>query len=347
MAFSFSSPSPSPSWSFFQNQRIVDRDETITQEEFFAFHNIDRKLFARLVFNMSIEPKEAMHVSAFWLWLEQLEKAQYVATIVTLPDNIFKTILGETLLCLRVIECDNFVHSNNLPMMQTIMGKDNINLRFFHENRVSIFLRIGNFVKEICLRAFKDLFQLAMENRHQSTITSIPLVSSIKINHHDVGIIGGGRSRGIGSLRPATQPPLPAIYEEMVTEVLEDNREVLINYPNLRVGDFSVPLRNDHFDVFSHNTFLEGGASSSNYVPMLPTNSVINNTNYTLETQPQVRQGDLVDQMLTRLQLNEISRLQMIGEMPNVLPISERTIFLTFSKGYPIYENELHEFFNR
>lgn len=304
------SSSSSSSSSFFNNEKELI-ETTITQEEFFAFHNIDRQLFARLVFSMRREPMEAMHAAAFWLWLERLNMAQYVATLLTYSDEVFKVVFEETFLCLRVVELDTFVvHGKDVILIQSIVGKFKdgvkVNLRFFHDNRISILLGIGHFIENICLRAFQDLIQTALENRANPVNYNIQYLP-------EPSVVGGVHGGGGGGFSPAPRPALP--------------HELGIIHPSLRVGEMSVPLKSDQSNVSG--------------------NSVISNTNYGLENQPQVLQGDLlVDQLLSQLRLNENSWAQKFEDKSNLLP-SERTIFLTFSKGYPILENELREFFNR
>uniref|UniRef100_A0A803MTR8 Uncharacterized protein n=1 Tax=Chenopodium quinoa TaxID=63459 RepID=A0A803MTR8_CHEQI len=305
-------------------------DTTITQEEYFAFHNIDRHLFARLVFDMGREPVEAMHATAFWMWLERLNMAQYIANIVKYHDNVFKAIFEETFMCLKVIESDTLlVPSNDIPTIKSIVGNNTrevIDLNFFHENRVSILLGVGHFVEHTCTRAFRDIMQIALAARPKIAVNqnnqSVPKAPELGVRGRpNPGVIGGSKSGGVSPTpTPTPRPALPPGN--------------LAPYPNIiRVGELNVPLQGDHqYNVVNHNSFFHGvGARPSNYG---------------LEAQPQVLQEDFVEQLLAQLQLSERSLVHNVDEKPNLLP-SERTIFLTFSKGYPILENELREFINR
>ncbi|KMT15882.1 hypothetical protein BVRB_3g055700 [Beta vulgaris subsp. vulgaris] len=306
----------------------------ITQEEFFAFHNIDRQLFSRLVLNLRREPSVAMQAAALWLWLERLNMAQYVVTILTYPDTVFEALIEETLLCLRAAESHEwFYTTDDVPMVQSIVGKhrDGVNLRFFHENRIIVLLGVGTIIQQICIRAFQDFIQFLMmckPHLHEYPLESY--ASSVTHGRPNVGVIGDhGRGRGRGDHN------------------LGDDLGGFVNYPSsLRVGDFSVPLKG-HFDVSNHCSLQgSGGFSATNNGPMPPIKGVSNNSNYISETQTQGLQGDIIDQFIAQLRVSENSRISMVEEMQNI-PSSERTIFLTFSKGYPISETELHEFFNR
>lgn len=354
----------------------------ITQEEFFAFHNIDRQLFSRLVFNLRREPSEAMQAAALWLWLEGLNMAQYIVTILAYPDTAFEALIEETLLCLKAAESEEWFYPDDVPMVQSIVGKhrDGVSLRFFHENRINVLLGVGNIIQKICIRAFEDLIKFLMmytpvsiinhyheyplESSYTPNVTrGLPNVGVIGDHGHgglsvgvigdgrgiarggrnvgvigdgrggpNVGVIGDGRGRATG-LRPVAQPPSSPIYDQ--------------NYPSLRVGDFSVSLKG-HLNVSNHS-YLQGVSvvsSPTNNGPMPSIKSVPSNKNYVLEIQPQGLAGDLVDQFIAQLRESNNSRIPMFQEIQNIPP-SERTVFLTFSKGYPISETELREFFNR
>uniref|UniRef100_A0A803MTR7 Uncharacterized protein n=1 Tax=Chenopodium quinoa TaxID=63459 RepID=A0A803MTR7_CHEQI len=287
---------------------------------------------------MRREPMEAMNVAAFWMWLERLNMAQYVVNIITYSDRIFKSIFEETLLCLKVVESDTLVHSYEIPMLQIIVGKDRegVNLKFIHNNRVSIFHGIDHFVKQICVRAFQDLIQIALASRPyipQSSVLGVRGTPSV-----GDGIIGGFR-----------QTPRPLMSSSNYRGKLWGDIGDLVNYHNLitRVGEMNdVPLKNEQYrsNVLNHKSSLGVGASSSNYGSMFSINRVINKSNYGLGSQSQILQGDLVELLLDQLSVNNANSL--IEEKPNVLP-NERTIFLTFSKGYPILEYELREFISR
>lgn len=319
---------------------------TITQEEFYAFHHVDRKLFYRLVFNLSHEPAEAMQVAAFWLWFERTNMAHYVSTILQLPDTVFEVVFEETLLCLRVAETDDSsVYLNDVPFVQSIVGKhrEGVNLKFFHDNRITLLSGVGNIIQEVCLRAFQDLIEILKATDDYNEYP--PPSTAAGVGGGPISRETGGSSRGvgggIGGFRPAQQPPLsPVVYEQNFV----DNQEG-VGYPTLiRVGDFAVPLKGE-YNVSNYNFSQRGGIGSSKNVPNVPIVKPFTDKHAAAEAQSQALERDLVE-IIAKLRLGESSWHQVADERPIHLP-SDRTIFLTFSKGYPIYEFELREFLTR
>ncbi|KAJ8428977.1 hypothetical protein Cgig2_009785 [Carnegiea gigantea] len=167
MASSSSSCSSSSS-SIPQNQVL-----RITLQELFTLHNIDRELFSRLVFNLWHDPAEAMHVTAFWMWLECFKNhPHYVDNILNLPDPLLEAVLEETLLCLRATEVDpaaRFRAPNSdpldIPTTHSITGMDGVSPWFFHEYRVLVLLGVGNITQQFCVRAFLDLIQMLLATK--------------------------------------------------------------------------------------------------------------------------------------------------------------------------------------
>ncbi|KAL9227116.1 hypothetical protein vseg_002849 [Gypsophila vaccaria] len=248
----------------------------VTQEEFFAFHNIDRQLFFRLVFQIRRDTNEAMQAIAFWIWLERTHRIQCVHTLLTYPDPIIEAVFEETLIALRAAENDEYLISNDtnyeIPNLQNIVGKEKISLKYIHENRIGVLVGVGNIIRQVCARAFQDL---------------IRLFSKYKAMSHQ------------------------QYYHQQYPN----------NNPSFKVGDFSVSLSNSN------------AASSSNYVV-----NTSNNNNYI-----QIgSQENLVD-LFSNMRMSENNRQSHEA----AIPPSERTIFLTFSKGYPISESELRDFLFR
>ncbi|XP_074273709.1 uncharacterized protein LOC141597231 [Silene latifolia] len=247
----------------------------LTDEEFFSFHNIDRQLFFRLIFHLRREPYEAMQVMALLLWLERTHKtSSFVFNILRYSDSVIKAVFEEALMVLETIERSEFQPNNNpydIPILKSIVGKDNITLKNFHESRISVLNGVGDIVNQVCLRAFKDL---------------IMLLSKYKAMN-------------------------PFNYPQYLRNVFGQETIVQNYYPNFNVGEFTVPLRDP-----SHFPSLKGGVGVSSR----DEGSSSNNDEYSLF--PPVVGG-------------------------GVIPTSERTIFLTFSKGYPISELEVRDFFRK
>ena len=343
--------------SFSSSEFSQNKNFSITQEEFYAFHNIDRQYFIRLVFGLKRDPIDVMQAIALWLWLERVNKCQYICLLIKLSDTMFEIIYEETLLCLRVVVTNELIiYPNNnevIPTIKSIVGqnRNEFNLNFFKENRMNIIGGVDNFIQQVCLRAFHDLIQILINSRSIQTDINDqnyrpPFLSSMCSVSSESSFTGGNSNKSdvIGqSVDSTSQSPL---YMATNNHNSGDNKGgLMVYFPNLKAEDVNIPLKlKGHLNVHNLNTFQGGASSSSNNVP-LPFNKNVGSNPYVLEEPPQIPEVDLVEQLIAQMRLNEDPRFQR--EEENNVPPSERTIFLTFSKGYPISEQELREFFNR
>ncbi|KAK9283073.1 hypothetical protein L1049_011428 [Liquidambar formosana] len=144
---------------------------SVTQEQFNLFHSIDRRLYARFVVNLGRDPAESMQVMALWLWLERVGHDQFlVKRMLSLPDTIINGLADEAVMCLNCVEHDQFPFSldgvsNDIPLIQSIMLKIEVSLRFFHMNRLTVIREVTKIVNDICARAFKDIYQKVLEDK--------------------------------------------------------------------------------------------------------------------------------------------------------------------------------------
>ncbi|KAJ1382205.1 hypothetical protein SESBI_44454 [Sesbania bispinosa] len=138
---------------------------TISQEEFFLFHKIDRDLYRILVIHLFREPDECMQILGVWLWLERVGFRNMVKTILSLPNTLINDVADETLLCLSFINSGLITPSssdgNEIPLLQNLMSKE-ISFQFFYENRVKALQGVAKAVQDVCFRAFTDITQQAM-----------------------------------------------------------------------------------------------------------------------------------------------------------------------------------------
>ncbi|XP_074292987.1 uncharacterized protein LOC141619862 [Silene latifolia] len=273
----------------------------VSQQEFFAFHNIDRQLFFRLVFQLRRDSSEAMQIMAFWLCLERIHKCPCVKIILTYLDPIIESLVEESLIALRVAESDEYLISDDkydIPILQNIVGKERSSLRHFHENRVVILVGVRNIIQQVCIKAFQDLIRLVTKYR---VLSKHRYHQHVNYNYGKMNIRGDSGSVGQGTAY----------------------------HSGLKVGNFTVPVENSI--LFSS---LDRGSNSS----VDTSSKYINISNDYI---PNGTQGNLLN-FLTQMQLSE--NHQSKGA---TIPPSERTIFLTFSKGYPILELELRDFLCR
>lgn len=85
---------------------------SISTEEFYAFHSIDRKLYYNLVINLRRDPSWSLHIMALFLWLErESHNSNLVFTISNSPIQYIDTIVDEAIFILTCIETQGIVFS--------------------------------------------------------------------------------------------------------------------------------------------------------------------------------------------------------------------------------------------
>ncbi|KAL5768520.1 hypothetical protein ACOSP7_015065 [Xanthoceras sorbifolium] len=179
----------------------------VSNEEFKAFHTIDRELYTLLVITLMRDPVEAIQIMALWLWLERTGFKYVVKKILSLPTMLINELADEAITCLNCINNDHFAglsDANDIPLMQCLMEKE-ISLRFVHDYRLSATQGVARIVNEVCIRALTDIMQLAIQrNAAQS------LADNQKMMAHSF------------------QPPLYhlGVPQQMVQPQIQENAEV-------------------------------------------------------------------------------------------------------------------------
>ncbi|GLT70079.1 hypothetical protein SLA2020_421800 [Shorea laevis] len=263
----------------------------LTKEEFYAFHNIDRIMFFRLVFNLQRDPGESMKVMAFLLWLEQTKQAcNLVYHTLPWPNSLVNALANEVVLCLQCIESVEFpsaLNSVHVPLIHK-MTKGGVSLRLFHDDRLCIIHGIEKNVNEVCLRAFEDMMEQVKQSKAKSSVEDI-----------------GGQ--GMNPLFQEVPPVVPGV----------------VNYETTVLGTVQQEPRLVTAGVDSKSVELDV---------------------YDLGVQRKVMNGEVGEDM-SRLHISNTPGEKEKREVE--VPAEERTIFLTFSKGYPISEKEIRDFFTR
>ncbi|GFY84585.1 hypothetical protein Acr_03g0013590 [Actinidia rufa] len=340
---SSSSSSPSSSSSLSSSSSIV----TITPEEFKAFHTIDRKVYARLVLGEGgRDPSESMRVVAFFLWLERNGyDRRLVKRMEGMPLHLVKSVAAETAMCLNSLESERFVfdpQGNDLPFLKSVLADSRINLKHFYDQRIAVLSGVARIVTDVCVRAFQDIVSQALTG-HYSLPRPLAVAGGVRPSNSGgggaallrpvmvAGGLGGGGERRVPGLpfytRPGVVPRVPGYG-----------------------ANYARPVG---VSVSRRPAFWDGsvGGSNPNYnYQMVPVVSLEGfDPNYELERQRKVVNDEL-GEFLGRINIGGgegSSSSGGGGEGEREVPHDDRTIFLTFSKGYPISESEVGEFFTR
>lgn len=311
----------SSSATFFTPSGIPQTPINVSHEEFLLFHNIDRKLFSRLVFALGRDPGESAQVIALWMWLEHSEKEfNFVYKIcANLPDTLLNAIADESAMALTCIKSDDFLVdlsiNRDIPLMNALTT-NGATLKYFHQNRLGILRGVTNLFTKVCMKAFEDLFP----RPHQNNFAEVMLNSGINMRpHHHVD--------------PVQHPLYPnaAIYDIA-------NASNMGPYPDQRMYHGVVNNNQQILGPYQHLHLMASAFMRSD--PSLDYLRGIFDHPYDLAAQRQILNEEMGEML---------SRLHLYDDQPEAEEVSadERTIFLTFSKGYPISENEVREFFTR
>lgn len=306
-------PPPSPSPYYYSLSTTTTDTVPVSQEEFNSFHNIDRKLFARLVLGLGRDPAESTQVMALWLWLEKGGKeCNLVHKLLSLIDPLLNAMANETVAALACTESERFPFSLDakvpeIPLLQT-MTRTRVSLRYFHENRFGVIRGLTRMLNQVCARAFSDILVQVQAMRAEE--------------HASNNLIG-----------------LSGFYYDVVPTH---------HYPSTFVGP-SNPYYVQAAGNYNNALLLSGSSGASS--------SGLDAYNVGGLAQRQTTKNDNIDEIdLGQLQLSEghdhtheekkhEQQHEHFGHQEVVVvPEDDRTIFLTFSKGYPVSETEVIEF---
>ncbi|XP_030968332.1 uncharacterized protein LOC115988842 [Quercus lobata] len=129
-----------------------------TLDQFKAFHNIDIKIYKRLVIDLRLDPNQSKKVVAFWNCLERIGYANFVSVIQPLPDELLRELANETITCLILLDqgCQFYDVDKDLPLMLSLT-KPAFSFWFFYQNRQKVISKINAFVTNVCDVAFSDI----------------------------------------------------------------------------------------------------------------------------------------------------------------------------------------------
>ncbi|VFQ81329.1 unnamed protein product [Cuscuta campestris] len=140
------------------------------------FHRIDRELYSALVFNLQCNPRASMLAIAFWIWLEHITLENVVTKILLSSSlEMINGLFNEAVICLGCIAntmCYFSHTSSELSLTQHLLGQ-HLSLKYLYENRVVASDGIKNIVSRVCLKALKDLMEMAIHiNTQQHLVQS-------------------------------------------------------------------------------------------------------------------------------------------------------------------------------
>lgn len=320
-----------------------------------------------MVFTLGIDPTRAMEVISFWLWVEEDRHVNIIRRICTFDDD---TVLKVALVAL------NFVESLCLDH-QSRVDDTPVNVQPNHKFRQNAICGINYYLTNVCYKTFDDIRKkaekkaeicrmkalvqqmsqiyldckspnrrfksdgdiinplrddavrfsnfLSLEN-HDFKMQN-PLISSPYVPH------GEGTSRS--GVRRRDNYEDSHMHESWFhPDLIDIKKTSLVDFPfNIH---FENSIENPQFHLKYHSGSVPiAGASFDTHEKVAPDDHLVN-----------MAKNALLQYNLARPE----SSSRFVGSysqpQPNT-PRDERTLFVTFSNGYPLTEEELYNFFMR
>ncbi|KAL6527099.1 hypothetical protein OROGR_016189 [Orobanche gracilis] len=280
----------------------------VSDESFNLFHAMDRELYTRLIHNLGRDPAESVQVMAFWMWLERESRdMNFIKRILSLPLALLNDVVDETVICLRCVEDDRFLFFGE--------GGGEI-ITFLPEilgSRIPVSLRLFHENRIAVLRAVTKIINTVCARAFGDILRRAWLANAVAAadGGPDGVVPSERRVEGVGGGH--RMAPSPVLYHSH------------LNMPFVQLPPPSA------LNVLPPPAHLLAAAAG-------------NFPAYDFVAQSQM----LATELSKNLSINN-NRSEEItkGEEEIEVPADDRTVFLTFSKGYPITKDEVREFFTR
>lgn len=347
--------------------------QKVTVGESKIFHGVDRELYTFLVRDLRRNPLECLQIMGLWLWLERLGTSRVINKVRAMPPTIIDILADEAITCLKLLNNGAFMSfdDDDVPFTNNILKKA-VSMQFFINYHDIVLKEIHDLVIEVCIPVLADIVETARGNAPESStqntrsnpvpVSSVASSSSsssnvprtpgptyysdpFALNFSSLSIKGDG----LGSSPPSNplRSPDPVSYANpfdfgFSASIIED-----INAPPL-CNKAPLPAYVEPRAPKESALSIPGVANATPHLQNRP--QLINMPQYSPPTQ---NRGQLINRpeysrpVVSLRQANrpEFVERVLAPHQPNIMPEHSRTMFATFSKGYPVSEAEIKQFF--
>ncbi|XP_057415366.1 uncharacterized protein LOC130710198 [Lotus japonicus] len=300
----------------------------ISVNQLHSFYNLDRVLFNHLITKLSRNPAQSLLVMALWIWLEKLGYPSIIPVLTGLCDALINAMFNEADTCLRWLQLENVPIPNDggLPLTRIAMHME-ISLELFIRRRFTAIAGIKNVLNTVCARIFIDILQ---KNFGITNNTS----TSARIS---------GNTRTRARARTSTRTNAKSKTIPRASVGASPITGTSLHFPDipLIIPGFPHPLfgTRDSARVSTNASTSAGIGSTSTSLPRPVTPLVIPGFPHPLFgnfTVPPINfeEMDLFD-----------SRIWANTGPHDDITDDDKTMFLTFSKGFPVTEDEVRHLF--
>ncbi|CAN6209857.1 unnamed protein product [Urochloa humidicola] len=244
-----------------------------------AVHMIVRQLFCRLVFSLEFQSSLSMEIISFWMWLEGMGHADFLASIDALDNHHLRSIASSAKTLIETLRLKSSLSNRSRSVEGGHFCKEAVKgIVFYHNN--------------VCYRVLEDILEVATAKER--------------------------------------------IYHRAIQA---QQQNVRVRSAPMNTKDILSRIRASYISARSHE---EGSSSRSLPSPKPHTLKDIENPiEQCMSTFPL---ATLFDTLKIKEEKEEQAD-DAIEQQPTV-PRDERTLFVTFSNGYPFTADELYEFFS-
>ena len=306
----------------------------LSQAQLNIFHKVDRQLYCRLVFDLNRDPVQSSQVMALWLWLEKALQSQtrsgsldlITKSLLPLSDVFLNNFANESVLVLNCVEKESFPFSSSNTASSSSSSTTTRNFtalrpappipmfRVLIKDNASLELFYG-----IRLRVISGVAEMA--NKVCARVFKDIMKAATEIKAAENNALSEAFSaEGRWNVNNPMMIMMPPLYSAMALSSLP--------------FDGVSPLQQ------SYNLRATAPRQQVGFSPLRPSTST-----YNVGAAPG-HGGDELSEIMIDLSLNDQEE-EGVTDDDHVVPPDERTIFLTFSKGYPIPGNEVKSFFER
>ncbi|KAL1209228.1 hypothetical protein V5N11_015980 [Cardamine amara subsp. amara] len=362
----------SPYFPLFFPDTQASSEVVVTPEQLKAFHHIDRTLFSRLVFVLNREMNESFEVFCFLYLLEQAGYARdLIYYLVSKPDDFINSLANEIVVCLNFLYNEDFSlaffvantddeHNSLIPaVFQLTRGK--ITLRFIHQNRQNFLQELTKNMRHSCRRALADLLvtpqpdllvrpQPDLHNKEKlSDLEADKLIEMMQKFSLTNTAQQGSTSRS--SVQPETTLRPMSVREETTLRPMSVQQETTLRPMSVRPettmrAPMFRPETTYRPSVRAETTYRPIYRPETTYRPVYRQEATYRPVfRQEAAYRPVYRQETIYRPVVRNVMISSPS--PNVEEEEEAKALEERTVFLTFSKGYPITEEEVRAFFTK
>ncbi|ERM94509.1 hypothetical protein AMTR_s00010p00263330 [Amborella trichopoda] len=343
-----------------------DDMKKLSDEELRDFHTIDRKLYRHLVLELGFQPIRAREDMGFWLWLELVGHGSIITRISEMDDAWLRDIVEEAEMCLQYLRSGaNAVTlttgHDQIPLTSRLVG----NVMSLQDFNGDVVHGIETVLNDICPKLF-DSSALYPTDFGLFPATSAPFFERDYVASGVSSSANGGRVGNGGQQLARVSGPLSVgtvirglvnTFGRLNPFIRGHSHPIRMADPNLRIpvnsatviygfpymlGNMNAPAAgyiNPSAAIGCVNPSIDGQVSPNipaNFYPVI--RDVPNPRNV----------GDRGSRSRGVESSGATRTWRRRPVRPNVpFDGEDRTLFLTFSRGHPIQEQDVLDFFNR